>query len=711
MPSVQFKINGVDLGSPVTQAPYSIQWTPSSPGTFSVTYEVTQDNGTKKLSKARSVAVKNPTVLSDDQNLLGINIPALGDYFAPFYRDAARQCRPYEAIGGGSVAKDANGYPTVANFQVYIWAGGYRRNGTYAITISHPNSYTGGGTLGSIGGSLSNISYNNTTKKTTATWIHTDPNESVGALTFQGFTGGITHLKVMRPSATGSSTPYDDSKMFMDSMVDVIGKFDGARLLDTLGINSSGIRTWAERTLPTDYSQARDQAEPGSGFGFAGRGMSWEHVAILGNEVKAKYPHFKALWICVPVRADDNYVTQMFTLLRDSLVDGVQLLVEFGNENWNFGQPFIHSAYNRDEAVIEAAQPGSPLDYDGETGEYTLAWRRQAKRSVDFYDIASAVYGSAVDTKVQIQLQWQQRNAQATAAIMCKFADKGLNRLDAIGKMGLGGSWYYNPIHTDPGLTIDNIWDSGTMNPLTWAAEWIQFDVHWAVAYSAPTGRPSFNNYEGCTSFDKVEAGNGVTQATADQNNAIMKLANYDARMTPDVIEHVDISSQHGAKWRFCYKLGGAHDNQYEWAFLYDHDDYNTPKMNAIQTLRSRNKAAVTFGRTAPFTIDGSQFSINDRGFGDPGTGDYQMFPDETVSYTFRVTTAGNYSFSIQSPSNNNFKLLLGTAVLANSIATVANTFTTPVVFNCPAPGLYSFRVQNLSGSNQFLKSVRVLAV
>lgn len=60
MPSVQFKVNGTNLGSPVTQAPYRIKWTPSSGGSYTITYEITEDSGAKRTSVPKTVSVKPP---------------------------------------------------------------------------------------------------------------------------------------------------------------------------------------------------------------------------------------------------------------------------------------------------------------------------------------------------------------------------------------------------------------------------------------------------------------------------------------------------------------------------------------------------------------------------------------------------------------------------------------------------------------------------
>lgn len=715
--SVQFRVNGVNVGVPLSTAPYTTTWTPTTAGSYVLTAVATDSNGLSRISPSVVIGVSEAAIESN-ANLIGINLPAVADYQAPFFRDAARQSRAYLNTTDSelpSSSLNGNGYPTIADFNIYIWADGFRRHGTYAITITHPNTYTGGGTLTSLGGTLSNINYNNVTKITTATWVHTEEGSSTGALRFRGFTGGITHLKIMRPSSAGSSTPYDEAKVFMDSMIDAIGKFDGTRLLDTTGVNTSTIQTWNERTLPTDYSQARAGQTAFSiannlieAFGFAGRGMAWEYVCTLASEVKARYPHFKAIWVNIPILADDDYITQFFTLMRDELDPSILLKVEYGNENWNFAPGFTQSGYNRDLAIAEVNAGNSPLNYDGSTNQYEWAWRRTAKRTIEIYDIAVQVYDSSVDTRVQIQLQWQQANAQATASTMLSFADKALNATSKIAKFGLGGSWYYNPNSNDPNLNADNIWMSGTMNIETWATNWLQVDVHFVAAYSPPTGNLPWHSYEGGTSFDKVFAGNGLTQSQADVNNATMKAANYDSRMTQNMIDHVDIRSKHGGSWAYAYKLGGAHDAQYEWAFLYNHDDYDTPKMDAIATLRGRNRAALDYGRLAPFTINGGLWDANDKGYGSKVDSQYQMMNNETVFYTFRLTTPGSYQFSIRA-SNGTYSLSLGSHLFGS--VTIANdNFTTPFSFNCPNPGLYSFKIRNTSGGNRDIKQVKITA-
>lgn len=45
-------------------------------------------------------------------------------------------------------------------------------------------------------------------------------------------------------------------------------------------------------------------------------------------------------WITVPVRATDAFVTELATLIRDTLSPNRYVYVEFGNETWNFAAPF-----------------------------------------------------------------------------------------------------------------------------------------------------------------------------------------------------------------------------------------------------------------------------------------------------------------------------------------------------------------------------------
>ncbi len=74
----------------------------------------------------------------------------------------------------------------------------------------------------------------------------------------------------------------------------------------------------------------------------------WETIAELGHVLFQQNPG-KSLWINVPCRARENYMTGLATFLRDALPAGLKLRVEFCNETWNWSFQSTHDL--KDEAA------------------------------------------------------------------------------------------------------------------------------------------------------------------------------------------------------------------------------------------------------------------------------------------------------------------------------------------------------------------------
>jgi len=93
--------------------------------------------------------------------------------------------------------------------------------------------------------------------------------------------------------------------------------------------NSSGIRSWADRCDALDIRQ-------GSGAGGTPsepivNGMSVEYMVQLANDLNANP------WFNMPHMADDDFVRNFATYVRDHLKPGLTAYVEWSNEIWNFG--------------------------------------------------------------------------------------------------------------------------------------------------------------------------------------------------------------------------------------------------------------------------------------------------------------------------------------------------------------------------------------
>src|SRR5439155_3952879 len=108
-------------------------------------------------------------------------------------------------------------------------------------------------------------------------------------------------------------------------------------------------------------------------------------------------------------RASHDYVTQLATLLKNTLDPDRVVYVEYSNEVWNgiFGQ----FSDNLNAAVAEVNAGNSPLNADGETNNIYWSWRRTANRLKQISDLFGGVWGqSAINGRVRPVLAAQHAN-------------------------------------------------------------------------------------------------------------------------------------------------------------------------------------------------------------------------------------------------------------------------------------------------------------
>ncbi|MFM2224045.1 MAG: hypothetical protein RJA07_247 [Bacteroidota bacterium] len=112
--------------------------------------------------------------------------------------------------------------------------------------------------------------------------------------------------------------------LFRQNFIDKVSNFYSIRFMQSCGVIGSNQIQWADRVLPTTFSQG------------ATRGMAYEYAIDLCNQV-SKHP-----WVCVPHLADSNYVVQMATLFKNNLNSNLNIYVEYSNEVWNYGYTQAH---------------------------------------------------------------------------------------------------------------------------------------------------------------------------------------------------------------------------------------------------------------------------------------------------------------------------------------------------------------------------------
>lgn len=114
------------------------------------------------------------------------------------------------------------------------------------------------------------------------------------------------------------------------------------RFMDWFGTNANALVSWNERLTLNHATQSLEkQRNDGGNVSNAAKGTCVELTAQLCNQLYNNgQGKLKTAWLCIPARADNDFVTQMATYFRDTLDDGLQIVLEYTNEPWNFAGAF-----------------------------------------------------------------------------------------------------------------------------------------------------------------------------------------------------------------------------------------------------------------------------------------------------------------------------------------------------------------------------------
>lgn len=122
--------------------------------------------------------------------------------------------------------------------------------------------------------------------------------------------------------------------------------------------------TWEQRAQPSTLGQA------------SGKGLAFETMIQLANLLDADP------WISVPTAADDDFVVNLATMIKNRLKPGLRCYVEYSNETWNF----IYPGYAYSEAKTRQLElQGALIPAD--------AWH--AYRATEIFKIFNRVFGEA----------------------------------------------------------------------------------------------------------------------------------------------------------------------------------------------------------------------------------------------------------------------------------------------------------------------------
>lgn len=147
----------------------------------------------------------------------------------------------------------------------------------------------------------------------------------------------------------------------------VVQSFKVLRFMNWMSTNYSVVRTWSDGNTMN-----------GPGWGEWGHGgVPVEFMIDLCEEVHADG------WFNIPHLADDDYVRQFATRLRDQMDPGLRIYIEYSNETWNWDYDQYHD-------LVQVAEAAGIQGSDSEK-----VWRYTAVRSVEIFGILEEVFGSA----------------------------------------------------------------------------------------------------------------------------------------------------------------------------------------------------------------------------------------------------------------------------------------------------------------------------
>ena len=341
---------------------------------------------------------------------LGGNLDSTKDWNVvnPF-KNLMITARPWEVPGQAweqenNLVRDANGW--IINFSGNIAASTYffadnSIAGSYVILWDGDGSFAGG-TIEAITG----FTFANETPGRAVLTVSSN-NSNVG-MRIKPVANMLNYTRNIRIVKAADESSFVASPFNADYLA-MLAPFSFLRLMDFHATNWSSLQNWSDRPTKASFAQVGESAN-----GLHPKGVAYEYGIELCNTAK------KHLWICVPHKATDAFVTSLATLIKDSLNANLKIHVEYSNEVWN-GQ-------------------FSQFNYSGTTGltqglastQYDAGFKFYGKRSREIWRIFRMVFGAANHSRLirvfagqganpyvsEQGLQWQADNGGIEADVL-----------------------------------------------------------------------------------------------------------------------------------------------------------------------------------------------------------------------------------------------------------------------------------------------------
>ncbi|HYE33351.1 MAG TPA: hypothetical protein VEH27_18150 [Methylomirabilota bacterium] len=319
---------------------------------------------------------------------------------------------------------------------------------------------------------------------------------------------------------------------FRPEFLDSVKQFSVLRFMDWGQINGNPVERWDQRTLPTTYTQ------------LARAGVAYEFMFDLANRAQ------RSAWICIPHRANADYVRQLARLAKASLAPDLKLFVEFSNETWNFS-PGFDQAFELDD---QAKALGLTSD------EMT------ARKSAEAWGIFEEEFGPIETANRLIKvIASQAGRVELSAARLDALKFVSINgrhiRADALAIAPyFGGAVADAVAQNAESLTVDQLIQAAAASLRGEVAEWTR--AHHLLAEQHGLWLVNY------------EAGQHLAATGGNRFNEMLteKLiaANRDPRMKELYLEYLDQQQREGAALTLLYYHVGAPSIFGSWGLLED---------------------------------------------------------------------------------------------------------------------------------------------
>lgn len=540
-------------------------------------------------------------------------------------------------------------------------------------------SFNGQANIGDDGGKVENQNYDSTTNTTTATLdqtpLHSDGSGFDMLVSFNKtqrtasspINSGITNVHVIRPQFAPNGTKWWDSPQqeFTDPFLASLAPFSTLRFMDWTDTIGSQEADWDQATpahwpgwhyIETDGAwewNATDKKTELTNNWWSNTGQSWQSEIDLANVTG------KDIWINIPVRATDDYVKSLATLLKQNLNPGIHVYVEYSNEIWNYN----YEEWYYNDAATQALIANNSQEATGYQNN-CISWANDtchvAERLMQISKDFASVWGSPAINAAIRPVFCNQEVGAASTQIALAFINTTYGPPSKY-FYGVCSAPYWQPASVTAGESVDDLLSASEASIPRWNG--------YLLDYTA-TAR-----YYGLHNFT-YEGGPGMTDLNQiDLPNMIT--ANADPRMGAEVTQALTGAFQNGVDMFMYFISSGGWSKYGMWGATDDIMDITQPKWQALQTLAGKSitrTLAVTDdqkapgpGTTLPGTIDAGQplFGVV-AGTMRPAyqaagncTAAANGLPDVCTLYTGRAQGNGEYGYLVVTPAAGTYAVTL----------------------------------------------------